>query len=151
MLRTTITTFTLALTLAGMPLVSSASTKTADELNALCESASEAHKSRCLGYIQGYLDGAGLTRSPSAEADKQSSADTSWTQRAIETRIGSKLRARDESSENYCLSGDNPAARIKARIRSTDEVADSYASAWIRNLATEIFPCQYDDDARPET
>ena len=60
------------------------STKRAADLASMCADEALEAQERCIGYIQGYLDALQLSA-----GEEQ----TSWSQRAINTRIGTKLKA----------------------------------------------------------
>jgi len=129
-------------TLALFAANSAIALKSAAELSDLCLSEAPENRYRCLGYIQGYIDGARTAGQATTQVAEEDS-DSSWAQRAIDTRIGSKLRVRyDQNAEPLCLAAENPAARVKQLILAEPRFDEVNASNWLRSLVSEEFGCQ---------
>ena len=118
--------------------------KSAAELASMCGSAVVEDQSRCLGYIQGYLEGAGsVNQQAAADMLDRAASESAWIRRAMETRVGTKLRAMGRDlAQPFCLSGDNPAAQLKARVKQEVSLQEgAAASAWLSSLVNDEFPC----------
>ena len=134
---------TLLFFLAGFA-VSAHAHKSASELASMCSSEAVENHSRCLGYIQGYLEGANsVDQQAAAGMLDRAASESAWIRRAMETRVGTKLRAMGRDlAEPFCLSGDNPAMQIKARVKQETGVDEgAAASAWLSSLVNDEFPC----------
>ncbi len=128
------TIWRLVLTLFLLVPALSYGSKSADELAEMCTSDSETAKSRCIGYIHGYLD---------AINTAEPANDSNWRQRAIETRIGTKLRVRyDDSGTPVCFSDSDAALSLKVRILTEAQQGSGTAAEWVEALARSEFPCK---------
>ena len=141
------TTVGVALLCTAVVSSSAHAQKAASELAELCVSTTSAERARCLGYIQGYLEGANNATAEAGLVD-QADSESAWFRRAIDTRLGARearLGARPQDlaqdSQSYCLSGDNPAAQVKARIRAESAGDEDAAAAWLHTLSQREFPC----------
>jgi hypothetical protein len=129
-------------TLALFGANSAAASKSAAELSDLCLSEAPENRYRCLGYIQGYIEGARIAGQTPAQIAEEDS-DSSWARRAIDTRIGTKLRVRyDQAAEPLCLGAENSAARVKEMILAEPRFDEVNASNWLRSLVSEEFGCR---------
>ena len=124
-----------------------ASEKTAKQLSDLCISQDQNSESRCMGYIQGFLEGASSIRSETAsELLNRVSADLTaeygWIGGLLDGWIGSTLRQMgQELSAPYCLTGSNPAAQIRTRLGTPGQAYGDTASRWLHQITREEFPC----------
>ncbi len=123
-----------------LPLSGNATTKHAETLSQLCESESEIHQHRCLGYIQGYLDTLEHTRDINVQLPQQE-ATSAWTQRAIKTRIGSRLEPTTQSQTSYCITNREDALPRLKELVTEKANSPGKASELLDQLLETEFPC----------
>ena len=131
----------------GLPLAAHAQFS-AGSLVDLCNSENETDRYRCLGYLQGYLEGANDVNQRTAdEVINQAAQQSAWVKRALETRVGREFwRMSRDAMQPFCLDVEDPTGRLKARILAETDGAgrpegDVPAARWLHGLVDREFAC----------
>jgi len=99
--------------------------------------------SSCLAFVQGFLVGAERF----TEADDNSTAKETFTERAMRTRLSTTQlqRIKGSASQPYCIHESTPVAEVLEAIRShlssTGQESSLISTATLRQALSQSFPC----------
>lgn len=140
--------------LAAAPRVFAVEPLLAEELKAYCVAGSGgdrgSNKALCIAYITGFLDGAVATDERVAENVADELGQSSFTERALRTRMVRRMRDRGPTVyAGFCVGNPVPVAEVVEHVVEELTEADipkgRAAQIFVYNSLRKHYPCEPDD------
>jgi len=123
---------------------------TLKELSNLCENyqtdSESSESQQCVRYIKGFIDGAVAIDPNLASNSKSTEQDKSYTERAIESRIGSRLSLEDTPASNdFCLGKQVSIKEVVINVKKNilkKSKSDELALFVVYRTLRQEYPCK---------